>query len=302
MRYFISGIVFILLLSLSPLITADEGQTNNPAAAQVQLSHHLSSKTYGKAEYYRLSNKANMYVIYYQWVKPSPTSESRFMIGLPDPVFWYGYENRGFMDITINGISSSSVEPLSTKVWNESEKAGIDTLFNFDGVKLTLRFYMRSDSPVLWGEIIPEMKTMSESDLKQMRISFHCKPSMVVGGQLKGIYERELVMPGRTLSQQIPSRWHPLTPTDKYIIFTDLKFQPSEKDTKSQGPCFLTMDWTGLNSGKVWFGNEYAAHAELTINPNAEKFSFGLFESKKRYTNRDFIEMVKTQPTEFSFK
>ena len=299
MRYFTRGIVFAAMLSMSSVAGAADEQAATQTATQIQLSHHLSDKTYGQAEYYRLSNKSNSYVIYYQWVKPTAKTEPEFMIGMPEPVFWYNFENRGFMDITVNGVKSKNIEPLSTKVWNESERSGIDTLFNFDGIKLTLRFYLRKDSPVLWGELIPD--AANQSAIKEMKVIFNCKPSMVVSGQLEGIYERELVTPARTMKQETPSHWHPLTSGDEYIIFTDLKFQPGPKDEKSQGPCFVRADWTNVQSAQVWFGNEYAAHPEYTINPESSNFRFGLFESKKRYNNKEFIEMVKKQSAEFSF-
>lgn len=265
---------------------------------KVNRTYHQASKTYGKAEYFELRNKLNSYILYFQWIKQTAKRPGRVVIGIPEPVFWQGYVNRDFMKLNINGINSSSLEPQSISAFAEKDKAGVDALYNFDGVKMTLRFYMTEKSPLLMMEWI---KDKSSAPIKKITLDMSTYPSysLPVGGKPANRYFREIKTPARVIKGAAKGcTWRTLNPTDTYCMMYDTAFD-YPATAKAQGPCYMAINWNGIKSGRCWFGKIYCMNFRFQLDPAAERWQFGLWEFKKRMSNQEFFDLFKANESSF---
>lgn len=187
-------------------------------AEKVKRSYHASSKLYGRAEYFSIRNDANAYLVYFQWIKPTAKSPGRVVVGLPEPVFWQGFVSRDFTRLTVNGISSVELEPKSIETFSRDGIAGVDALYNFDGIRMTLRFYMTEQSPMLFMEWRKD--PASEGTVERAELAFSVYPSYSVpnGGKRDERYQREIQTPARTIPSPKNTAWVKLAPADASFI------------------------------------------------------------------------------------
>lgn len=269
-----------------------------PMAEKVKRSYHASSKLYGRAEYFSIRNDANAYLVYFQWIKPTAKSPGKVVVGLPEPVFWQGFVSRDFTRLTVNGISSVELEPKSIETFSRDGIAGVDALYNFDGIRMTLRFYMTEQSPMLFMEWRKD--PASEGTVERAELAFSVYPSYSVpnGGKRDDSYQREIQTPARTIPSPKNTAWVKLAPADASFIMYDRTFEPSNTP-KAQGPCFLAVDWKGILSGKVWFGKIYIMDFRFTLDPKADCWRFGLWENKKPVNNQEFMDYKKNHEAFF---
>ena len=269
-----------------------------PTAEKVKRSYHASSKLYGRAEYFSIRNDANAYLVYFQWIKPTAKSPGRVVVGLPEPVFWQGFVSSDFTRLTVNGISSVELEPKSIETFSRDGIAGVDALYNFDGIRMTLRFYMTEQSPMLFMEWRKD--PASEGTVERAELAFSVYPSYSVpnGGKRDERYQREIQTPARTIPSPKNTAWVKLAPADASFIMYDRTFEPSNTP-KAQGPCFLAADWKGILSGRVWFGKIYVMDFRFTLDPKADCWRFGLWENKKPVNNQEFMDYKKNHEAFF---
>lgn len=269
-----------------------------PTAEKVKRSYHASSKLYGRAEYFSIRNDANAYLVYFQWIKPTAKSPGKVVVGLPEPVFWQGFVSRDFTRLTVNGISSVELEPKSIEAFSRDGIAGVDALYNFDGIRMTLRFYMTEQSPMLFMEWRKD--PASEGTVERAELAFSVYPSYNVpnGGKRDDSYQREIQTPARTIPSPKNTAWVKLAPADTSFAMYDKAFEPSNTP-KAQGPCFLAADWKGILSGRVWFGKIYIMDFRFTLDPKADCWRFGLWENKKPMNNQEFMDYKKNHEALF---
>jgi hypothetical protein len=70
----------LLLLIVSIGLVCGAG----PVVEKVSRGYHHSGKTYGKGEYYKLSNDMVSYMIYLQWVNVTAKSPPQVLVGVPE--------------------------------------------------------------------------------------------------------------------------------------------------------------------------------------------------------------------------
>lgn len=261
-----------------------------PVAEKVSRTYHRHHKNYGKGEYISISNKTDQYLVYLQWINPTAKKEGKVVIGIPEPNFWQQFVNRDFMRLTINGFSSTELEPKDIKVFNGKEQSGVDILYNFDGVRMILRFYMREDSRQLFMEWFKDPSCKEKIHSAELALSAY--PSMVLNnrGKASTRYQRAIKTPAREINSPRKTAWVKLTKEDSYLVMYDKNLNPSQ-EPKAKGPCLLTVNWNGIRSGKVWFGNIYCMNFRFTLNPDAPRWQFGLWEYKKSIDNQSFFNM-----------
>ena len=282
-----------------PADTRDKSSSGTVSAEKVSRNFHRHSKNYGKAVYYELRNKLNNYLIYFQWIRPTAKKPGSVVIGIPEPVFWQNFVSRGFMSLAVNGIGSTTLEPLSFNTFAENGRAGIDVLYNFDGVKMTLRFSMTETSPLLFMEWIRDKNSAESVDTIELSMATYPSYSLPVGGKPDPRYERELRTPVRTVKGPAKDTvWTSFKPEDKYLIMYDARFD-YPGTPKAQGPCFLAIDWNGILAGRCWFGKIYCMNFRFTLDPKADHWRFGLWEYKKRLSNQEFFDYFKSNKAAF---
>ena len=285
-------------LILSAALLACAAYSAAPSAEKVERSYHKASKLYGRAEYFQIRNDRNSYLIYFQWTLETAKASAKVLIGMPEPVFWQGFISRNFTCLTVNGISSAGLEPKSITPFAEKGIAGIDAVYNFDGVKMNLRFFMNEASPMLFMEW--RKLPGSQEELRSAELAFSVYPSYSVpnGGKRDERYQREIQTPARTIPSPKNTAWVKLAPADASFIMYDRTFEPSNTP-KAQGPCFLAADWKGILSGRVWFGKIYVMDFRFTLDPKADCWRFGLWENKKPVNNQEFMDYKKNHEAFF---
>lgn len=269
-----------------------------PVVEKVPRSYNAASKNYDKAEYYSIHNDANAYLVYLQWMKVTPKCDGGVTIGLPEPVFWQQFVNRDFTTLTINGIRSSKLEPKSVTMFNEADRSGVELLFNFDGVKMIQRFYMQGESPLLimeWSKA-PDC----EYPIEKAELSITTYPSYSVpnGGKKSDKYKRVIQTPANKYGPFADTKNVFFKKTDTSFIMYDEAFEPSNTE-KAKGPCYMTWNWNGIKSAKCWFGQIYCMNFMLTLDPQATKWQFGLWEYKKAKDNQEFLDMYNSNKSLF---
>lgn len=281
----------LLLLIVSIGLVCGAG----PVVEKVSRGYHHSGKTYGKGEYYKLSNDMVSYMIYLQWVNVTAKSPPQVLVGVPEPWFFSGFLSRGYTSITVNGISSQLLEPKYVKPFNDEDAAGVELLYNFNGCRMFQRFYVTGEKPLLFMEWVKD--TSSQFPLESAEVHVNARPSLVLSDY---DYQRTIATASRII--ECPEKgtvWAQLNEKDKYWIAYDIGLEPStNKD--AQGPCFLTADWNGVQSAKVWYGHVYSMTFRFTLDTTHDRWKFATAEFKKASDNAPFIENVRNNAQWFS--
>lgn len=267
-----------------------------PVVEQVSRGYHGSGKTYGKGLYYTIRNDTNSYMVYLQWVNATPGEAPKVLVGLPEPWFFSGFLSRGYSSLTVNGINSNYLEPKKIEMFNRDGMAGIELLYNFNGCRLFQRFYMVDGKPLLHMSWLKDA-TCSEP-VETAEISFSARPSMVISNY---VYQRAAMTKTRQIDTppKKGTTWTPLKKEDSYWILYDKGLEPSTRQG-AEGPCYITADWNGIKSAKMWYGNTYGVLMRFTLDPAADKWSFGTAEFKKASDNEPFFQRVRENESQFS--
>ena len=256
-----------------------------PKAAKVTRSYHRHHKHYGKGEYFQLSRGQYGYLIYFQWVKPTQNQEDQVLIGLPEPNFWSGFNRRGMFDLVINGISVFNLEPKEITVFNTPEKAGINALYNFDGVWMNIRLFMDDKTPLLHVECTKDAKTVKQVNSIMLNINV----SPTVTGLKPNAYKREIITPVSVYNKYA---WQKLKKEDNCFFMYDALNEGSVKKPKTNGPAFLKVDSSVWESARVHYGKASSISFQFKIKPQAEKICFSMLELKTKNTNSQFADFL----------
>ena len=290
--------VTFLLFSLLVFCFADA-----PQVKQVKSTYHLASKSYGRAEYFNFENDMASYMIYFQWINASPKSPEKVVIGMPQPVFWQGFVNRDFMSLTVNDINSRILQPKSFDIYNAEGRAGLKVKYNFDGVLMNLDFYMTETSQLLFMEW--NVDEANEEPIEKIKMNITTYPSYSVhnGGKVSPDYGRKIKTPVREIGQSPNGKpgWVTLKKEENQLSMYDEKFDYPATE-KAQGPCYMTLDWSNVLSGRVWFGYIYCDNFEFVFSPNAKQWRFGLWETKKKQSNKDYFDFKAANEQYFLLK
>ena len=275
-------------------------EENAPAGSKVGKTHVYQPQKYSfaqKADIYNTQNKYGFII-----VQSKPAGEKP-----PRTQFWLAGGQTGFcplvnfLKITVNDIPNSVIDPKIGDFvpWKEKNLAGCEVKFHFDGVKLILRFYLRPDSPVLWGSLRPAPDSMEK--IGKIKIDFSALVSMLARKDKKilwsGVYEREAITPARKLEQR-QKVWE-LTPQDSYIVLQDRKFDGSSAE-KGTGPVMILLDHGCIAKAELALRNQWTTSLSVTLKPDFKEFKFGLWQQNPRISNAEFAEKLKTEKAAFT--
>jgi len=247
----------------------------------------------------RISNNLNTYRIDFLQFQPTLKKGPNFQVRLREPTVWFSFSRPlgGFINIRINDINLSELEPKENnlKLWKKKNEAGVDVFLNFNGVGMILSFFMKAGSPVLWATLASA--TTSIEKINSVSLSVFAVPSIVVSGKTTAIYQRVFFGPSDNFNQknsiqEIPKR-------NNYLVLADEKFQPSS-ESKAAGPCFIAFNPKAAERISLNARNYYKVSLSFTMKPDFNIFSFGVWESEKKYSNQDFLKMLKENITHFT--
>ena len=272
--------LFCILLVLATAFTT---------AAECRKHHNAYVNKLEKGVPFLLKNQLTSYVITFRYTNPSPSQSGRVQIAMPAPVNKTGYSRFDFVHVVINGIDSRWLEPKKYDIFNTPEAAGVDVLYNFNGVPMVLRFSVSDTSPLLnmsWSRAEGNKSRPIES----ASIHFTVLPS--ASGKAKGSYARELFTPRGLLKPKTRMAKESLAKEDKWIIMQDGKYQYSAQASYA-APVLLCPDWKGIVSGTANFGVQQDVAVWFKLDTNASSWNFGMLDSDKRRSNADFLAFIK---------
>lgn len=285
-------IIFLLTVLTGLSISAQTVSTVKKVKVQRAEQYSLSHAAF-------ISNPHNNYRFTVVQSKPINGKAPRTQFRLAADKFGFS-ALVSFMTVTVNGFHNSVISPKAEHLtsWQKKGKAGMDLKLNFDGAKLILRLYMRDDSPVLWGSVIPVKESLEP--LKTIKLRFNAVISTIakVNGKVarSKVYDRVAITPVRTLKQQRDA-WQ-LTPADTYLVLQDNKYDGSTAD-KGQGPIMIILDHSAVKDAKLALRNEWLTSLDLELKPDSKSFDFGLWQQKPAISNKAFLEKLKKNKQAF---
>lgn len=205
-----------------------------------------------------------------------------------------------FLNITVNGYNNSVIIPREKNLtaWNENGKAGIDLKLNFDGAKVIIRLYMRENSPVLWGKIMPAKDSIVP--IKSIKLHFSAVVSILAKVNKRiawnKVYDRVAITPARTLKQQ--NKLQKLTPADTCLVLQDNKYDGSGPG-KGQGPVMIILDHKAVKTANLEMRNSWTTRLYIELKPDFKEFDFGLWQQKPVISNKAFAEKLKKEKAAF---
>ena len=279
-----------------PLLAAE----NAPVSSKVGGTRVYQQQKYSFAHRADIYNAQNKYGFIIAQSKPAGEKPPRTQ-------FWMAAGQTGFcplvnfLKITVNDIPNSVIDPEVGDLvpWKEKNLAGCEAKFNFDGAKLILRFYMRPDSPVLWGSLRPAPDSIEP--VRKIELGFSAITSKLAQKNKKvlwsGVYEREAVTPARKLEQR-QKVWD-LTPKDTYIVLQDKKFDGSSEE-KGTGPVMILLDHGCIAKAELVLRNQWTTSLSAVLKPDFKEFKFGLWQQNPRISNAAFAEKLKMEKAAFT--
>ena len=273
---------------------------NAPAGSKVGKTSVYQPQKYALTQRADIYNSKNKYGFIILQSKPAEGNPPRTQ-------FWMAAGQTGFcplvnfLKITVNGIPNSVIDPKIDDfiAWKDQNLAGCEAKFNFDGAKLILRFWMRPDSPVLWGSIRPAPDSLEE--IRSAQVDLTAIVSILVKENRKvvwnRVYEREAVTPARTLTQR-QKIWE-LTPQDTYLVLQDKKFDGSSAE-KGDGPVMILLDHGSIHQAKLSLRSNWTTTLSIALKPGFRNFEFGLWQQETRISNTEFAEKLKAEKAAFT--
>ena len=273
---------------------------NTPVGVKVGKTHVYQPQKYAFARAATIHNAQNKYSFIIVQSKPAGEKPPRTQ-------FWLAGGQTGFcslvnfLKITVNDIPNSVIDPKIRDFvpWEEQNLAGCEAKFSFNGAKLILRFWMRPDSPVLWGSLRPAPDSIEP--VRKIELGFSAIVSELAQKNKKvlwsGVYEREAVTPVRKLEQR-QKVWE-LTPQDTYIVLQDRKFDGSSAE-KGTGPVMILLDHDCIHKAELVLRNQWTTSLSVILNPDFKEFKFGLWQQNPRISNAEFAEKLKTEKAAFT--
>ena len=274
-----------------------------PVNVNVKKAVVYKPERYSIAQGATISNQFNRYDITLTLTKPSDKKPTEMKIGFNAGDFGFG-SLVNFMKIKANGIDMSKLMVKSEDVqpWKNGKNAGAVIKLNFDGSKFDVIFYMRPDSPVLWCTLKPSADTIEEPE--DISIVHSCIPSKLAMNGKKVIwtgapYNRELVTNTRKLGMDPKRKAVILTKEENSLTFRDATFDGSAPD-KGQGPVWMYLDHSAVQSAKVFNISNWTAWLELKLNPALKEHKFAFWQQKPRISNADFEKKLKNEKAAFT--
>lgn len=287
MKKFSTFALFFLALALLP-------------AAEVTRYHVMASPKYpsrGDKVNIQFRNDVNTYVMSFTNMPANTKQDPGTDIGMTQPHHYFNFPGAGFMNLSVNGISSRYLIPKEIKLNDKNGTATADVLFNFDGTRIILRFEMIDKNPLLFLTLIHDP---ASKPVKNMELNIQAYPSINQGNAKKSEYQREIVTKGKIYKVDNGVKWLQLDHDSTVLDLIDRAQQPPN-NPKSQGPCAVLADWKSIKSGKAFLGKSYKVLLRFNLKPDAGKWRFAFFEQKKQTSNDDYFILRKKNHELFAF-
>ena len=246
-----------------------------------------------RGEPFRLQNRYTGYVITFRYTNPTPSQPPFVLIGMPQPVNVTGFSRRDFFNFQVNGIDSRKLEPKKYEIFHQNGEAGVEILYNFNGIGICLRFSVSDASPFLKLQLRRAAGTPADA-VKSLRVEFNILPN--ASGRKSHSYAREIVSPQHVYRGKpgVRRQRRKLAAGDSPLILQDSRYQyQADTEPESNGPVLLAPDWKNILSGFAVFGTHQNMNLFFQLDPKAGSWSFGLLDSELKRNNRQFLQFIR---------
>ena len=256
-------------------------------------------------QYFEIKNKRHGYMIYFQWTKASPKSPSKVLVGIPGPCFFTGLDARGSLNIRVNNISNTTLEPKEIRTFQSADAAGIVVSYNFDGTLMDQKIFMTADSPVLWVEWAQNARTFQPAQKIEAVLAYRPCKVLSNGGKSSSSYKREIKTNTRIIKAHGKYKSYQLQPNENYAILYDANYNPGtqagqSKKSPADSASALLFDRSNIKNIRFYAGNSYYGTAYLTPADLTKPFRFGTYKLGKRVSMEEFYRIFEGAPADFA--
>ncbi|MBR2425736.1 MAG: hypothetical protein IKB16_03245 [Lentisphaeria bacterium] len=260
------------------------------------------------------SNGLGRYTMALSISKPVGNKPQQASFGFTGGGFGFCDKARAF-DLTVNGISIRKLnfQEKDFSLWSEGDQKGVEVKMNFDGAKIVTRFYMRPDSPILWGKVYVANDTLEP--VQRVKFSATCLPSILakINGKVKfhNVYQRKVKTPFKEYSAS--NTVQAVSAAENSFIFYDALYDGSpfqktkdkaanEKNDKGWGPCMFLSDHKEAKKSRIHLRNDWTSTIDLEFGKEFKEYNFGYYNSPVRTKNDVFFKNVENNKNAFTFK
>lgn len=285
----------LLILTFAPRDFSEDAipaNTSKPMAMETSRFVYKSDN-YDFNRHFSIANDMNRYVVSILQSKNNHKRPPSLSFSVSEPSGALSRHGPIFR-LTINGISNDRLVISDDKVkrWvnDKGDQAGYEIQLNFDGVRMALRFFMDSRSPLLFCELSHLDDSIEE--LKSAVIQVHACVALSKDAKNRWSfkpYAREIVTPKRVIAKMSRTET-PLLPDETWLIIRDAIYDGSEAG-KGNGPAYLIFDGTKVSKATV--KNSVYQPVTLELKPDFGKITMGFWKNAKRFSNSEFADYVK---------
>ena len=198
--------------------------------------------------------------------------------------------------LSVNGIDARCLQlkPERFREWSGTAgEKGFTLCLNFDGAWVDVRFSIKPNSPVLWGEVAPAEGMRQLTPITNAVVKVEAIPSYFECGNGRkprfSKYARQVRTASRLL-ETLPNRTERILPGDSFFILQDGEYDGSAEG-RGNGP---SATWPlAPTQGRIVINHGWTTAVEY--RPDLSKpFRFALLEHKsKRVSNDELLSQVK---------
>ena len=197
--------------------------------------------------------------------------------------------------LTVNGIDAERLQLAAGRFgeWAADDGGrGIKFTLNFDGAWVDIRFWMRPDSPILFGEVAPSEEARQLSAITNAVVRITSIPSFLECGNGRKTRFYDYARQVRTATRLLdlpPNRTEAIAPNDGFFIMQDGDYDGSAED-KGRGP---SATWPlAPVVGRITLNNSWTTKVEYRPDRSGP-FRFALLEFKsRRLSNEDMLGLI----------
>ena len=202
-----------------------------------------------------------------------------------------------FYRMKVNGIDHHWLD-FSKKIcepWESGDKRGWKMTLNFDGAMVDLVFFMRPGSPLLYGSLVPNPRSLVP--ITSCTVELSGIPSDIPE-RMKPPREphREIQTVTRTIRPPSDAKGihtaFDVDASDRWFLLRDTGLDGSAAD-KGIGPCWVSAGFADVAKATASVGRARDIVLKFDLKPDFRRFTFALWEDRThRHTNDEVLKMA----------
>ena len=271
--------------------------------AQIAISRTDKSDGHGAWEQkYAMSNPYASHTVNLYCTANTEKTPASFNIGVPEPYTAAVGRHAGLFKMTVNGINMKTInidnDAIATFKDDKTGCAGVCFPGNFDGAKVEVKIFLKTNSPLLFISISPALEMISP--INSVQVEVMACVNLSTDAKIRwdrATYERESITPVRSITST-DRAGVALKPNENSVIFQDKKFSSGSKNYSGVG--YIVFDNTDVTEAVLRNGPYQIVN--FTLKPDFKTFTFAAWRSKNILGNEEFQIFYKENPWMFSME